>query len=183
MVLIDGPAGSGKSTVANRIAIAMGGEPSPGCGTFEPETDRIAPRPIQILHGDDMLGGWDGLPTLGDVLMGDVLSPLARGDHAVFRMWDWERDARGKEIPIVATDTLIVEGVGVGQDDTRPYANLLVYVEASADVRLERGIERDGDHLRDHWIRWLDVEADHFAEHGTREAADVIVDGNSSLPD
>lgn len=180
-MLIDGPAGSGKSTVANELAVTLGGEPSSGSGTFKPGSEAVKSQMVQILHGDDMLAGWDGLPTLGGVLMGDVLEPLAYGGNAAFNMWDWERGGRGYEIPVVATDILIIEGVGVGQRDARQHANLVLYVDAPMEVRLERGIERDGEGFRGHWIRWMDEEAGHFVDHGTREAADVIIDGLRAL--
>ena len=54
---------------------------------------------------------------------------------------------------------------------------LLVWVDTPSDVRLARGLERDGEPMREHWLRWRVQEDAMFARHRTRERADVVVDG------
>ena len=162
LVLVDGPAGSGKTTLAARLAAALG---------------------CQVLHADDMYEGWGGLPGLWTVLGGQVLEPLARGEAARFRRWDWERNERAEWIEVAAADALVIEGVGVASRRAREFASLVAYVEAPWDVRLARGIARDGEAMRAEWIRWEEAEAPHLAGEGTREAADVVVDGTRPIPD
>jgi uridine kinase len=167
LVLVDGPAGSGKTTLAARLGEALG-----------------AP----VLHGDDMYEGWTGLGTLWAVLGEQVLEPLARGGSAAFRAWDWERSERGRVIEVAegdgtGADALVVEGVGVAQRRARPYASLVVYVEAPWEARLARGIERDGEAMRADWERWQAEEANFLEAEGTRAAADVLIDGTVPVPD
>jgi cytidylate kinase len=50
-----------------------------------------------------------------------------------------------------------------------------VWVEAPYDVRLARGIERDGESHRDLWLAWIAEEAAFFAADGTRERADLVL--------
>lgn len=183
VALIDGPAGSGKTTLANRVAVALGGEPSGGAGTFSHAKPASVGDAVQILHGDDMYEGWGGLDTLDAVLLGQVLRPLAAGNPAGFRMWDWGVGARTHLIPVVPVEYLLIEGVGVGQREARAFANLVVYVDAPATVRLRRGLDRDGEHMRDEWERWQRLEEKHLRAHGTRDAADAVVDGTSEIPD
>jgi hypothetical protein len=71
----------------------------------------------------------------------------------------------------------VVEGVGCGARACAPYLSLLVWVEAPRDVRFARGIARDGEAYRPHWERWARQEQALFAAEGTRERADVIIDG------
>jgi dephospho-CoA kinase len=52
----------------------------------------------------------------------------------------------------------------------------LVWVEAPEDLRLARGLARDGDEYREHWRRWMDDEARLFTEEETRARADLVFD-------
>jgi hypothetical protein len=47
---------------------------------------------------------------------------------------------------------------------------------------MRRGLERDGDAFAPHWEAWAAAEAAHFAEHRTRDRADVVVDGTGGRP-
>ena len=162
LVVVDGPAGSGKTTFAERLAAAVGG--------------------TRVLHMDDFYEGWSGALT-GDVwrrLDQQVLRPLAAGGDGSYRRYDWAEGAFAQTPTVVPTAAVVVlEGVGSAARPIDPFASLRVWVEAPEDVRIARGIERDGEHLRREWIRWLDVERAHFATDRTRERADLVVDGSS----
>lgn len=161
IVLIDGPAGSGKTTLANRLAQELN---------------------AQVLHGDDIYEGWSGLETMWPILGPQILEPLSRGENAQFRRWDWVRHERGDTVHVAAADAVVIEGVGVAQRRAREYASLVVFVEAPWELRLARGIERDGEDMRSHWVEWQRMEQAFLAAEGTREAADVIIDGTQPVP-
>jgi len=166
VVLIDGPAGAGKTTLASRLRAAVATNP-----------------PAQILHADDMYEGWEGLPTLDAVLVDQVLVPLSRSLPASWRRWDWQAGKRTDVIAVAACNYLIVEGVGVAQRRARPFASVVVYVDAPVAERLRRGVARDGARLRSEWVRWQEGEATFLVQEGTRGAADVILDGTRVVPD
>lgn len=153
LLCIDGPAGSGKSTLAAAVAAGTG-----------------AP----VLAVDDLLDGWSGLPRVHHHVSA-VLEALAQGEMARWRSWDWAHDRRGTEHTLLPCPLLVVEGVGAGQ---RPWASLttvLAWVEAPPDERLRRALARDGDGLREHWLRWRRAEERLFAENSTRARADLVV--------
>ena len=181
LALVDGPAGSGKTTFANLLAVAAGGQPSRGPSTFDPTAPLPDDAPVQIVHGDDMYEGWGGLRTLDAVLVDQILEPLAAGEHGGFRMWDWHRDQRTHYVPVPTREVLVVEGVGVASPRARALSTLTVWIEAPPAERLRRGIERDGEGMRAEWETWQDTEAQVHRVHATRAAADVRLDGTASF--
>ncbi len=159
LVLVDGPAGSGKTTAAARLADALG-----------------AP----VVHMDDLYAGWSGLG--GDVwdrLRRQVLEPLAAGRPGRYQRYDWDdgRFAEWHDVPL--PETLVVEGVGSAARAVDPWATLRVWVEVGPELALERGIARDGEPMRDEWLRWSALERVHFLTDGTAGRADVLVDGSA----
>ncbi len=73
IIAIDGPAGAGKTTLANRVA-----------GNF-PEN------PVAIIHMDDLYAGWDDAltPTLTRTLEQNIARPASQGKAIEYRKFDW----------------------------------------------------------------------------------------------
>ncbi|HNV14167.1 MAG TPA: (d)CMP kinase [Dermatophilaceae bacterium] len=155
VVAIDGPSGSGKTTLAAALAQALD-----------------AP----TVHMDDLFPGWDGLAAAPALLTTQVLEPLARGERAAYRRWDWIASAWGDVVPVPATDVLVVEGCGASVGPAARYAAVRIWVEAELDVRMARGIARDGEMYRPHWQRWADQEVTVFGSDHTRTRADIVLD-------
>ena len=155
VVAVDGPAGSGKTTLAGLLAPLLG---------------------ARTIHMDDLYEGWSGLATAGDRLREQVLAPLAAGRAGAYQRYDWEAGefAEWHEVPVA--DHLVVEGVGCLRASSRPYFSLVVWVEADDDVRLARGLARDGAGAEQHWLDWMVEERVLFTRARTRELADLRVD-------
>ena len=160
VVLIDGPAGSGKTTIGDRLGAKFG---------------------AQVLHADDMYEGWDGLSVLWETLGTRILEPLSRGENAGFERWDWVASARAerKDVPVAAV--LVVEGVGVAQRAARAYASLVIYVDAPWETRRSRGVDRDGESMRAEWELWQAAEQPFLEREGTLASADVVIDGTQHV--
>lgn len=157
LVCVDGPAGSGKTTLATEVAQLSG-----------------AP----VLHMDDMFEGWAGLPYVTDQLE-TLLVPLSSGRSGSYRRWDWPGDDWAETVLVPPVPLLVLEGVGSGSVQTAPLITVLAWVEVPYDLRMARGLERGGVGVAEHWRQWALDEQDLFARDGTRERADVVLDGRT----
>ena len=79
------------------------------------------------------------------------------------------------EVAAGARRLLVVEGVGSGSRAWAPWITALVWVEAAPEIRLARGLARDGEEVREHWLAWTEDEQRLFAREETRERADLVV--------
>lgn len=162
LLVIDGPAGSGKTTYAAALGAALGGAP--------------------VIHMDDLYEGWDGLGhAVFARIEAQILAPLRARRAARYQRYDWLRGAFAEWIDVPPPGVLLLEGVGAAAAPIDPSAVLRVWVEAPRELRFARGVERDGEALRDRWRRWAEQEAAHFAADGTRARAEVIIDGTRTL--
>ena len=157
LMAIDGPAGSGKTTLAAAVArrlVAAG--------------DAVA-----TVHLDDLYEGWTGLEGVWDRLERDVLGPLSRGEAGRYQRYDWASGDRVQWRIVPVPDVLVVEGCGAAARAVDGRAAVRIWVEAPETVRLERGLARDGQAMRDQWLAWMADESAHFTRERTRERADV----------
>lgn len=155
LVCIDGPAGSGKTTLATEVSALTG---------------------ATVVRMDDLYPGWDGLFAVEPHVLG-ILTPLSADRTGCYRRFDWAA-AEYQEVHQVAPAAfLVLEGVGSGNRAWRDLASTLVWVETDAATRLARGLARDGEEVRPRWERWMADEARLFAEQDTRAQADLLVVG------
>lgn len=166
LVCVDGPAGSGKSTLAGALAARL-------------DADGVR---AAVVHMDDLYEGWAGLAGVWDRVEEQVLRPLADGRSARYQRYDWLGDRFAEWVTLPVPDVLLLEGCGSAPRAVDGRAVLRVFVEAPAGVRLDRGLARDGEAQRGHWLAWMATEAAEFDREATRERADVVVDGTAGLP-
>lgn len=158
LLCVDGPAGSGKTTLAAAVAERVEG--------------------AVVVHMDDLFQGWGGLPW-ADQQHQRLLRPLAEGRAGHWTRWDWHADRWAETHRVEPVPLLVLEGVGAGASSHADLQTLLVWVEAPRELRRERGLARDGDAFAPHWERWAADEERLFAHELTRERADLLVDGSS----
>lgn len=154
LVCVDGPSGSGKTTLADALGL-------------------LAPDAV-VLRTDEMLEGWSGLSGLRSSVHG-LLEPLSRGEAGSWRRWDWHAGAWAETRMVEPCDLLVLEGVGSWSTYVARWVTTLVWLEASRDVRMRRGIERDGDDFAPYWEQWARDEDAVFARDRTRDRADVVL--------
>lgn len=160
LVCIDGPAGAGKTTLAEAVVATAGAH-----GT------------VGLVHMDDVYEGWNGLDDAVGRVARDIVGPLRHGRPGGYRRYDWHAGRLAEHRTVGPVDLLVLEGVGSGGVEIADAVTTLVWVGAPRNLRLRRGLARDGEALRAQWLDWLAEEQAHFARARTRDRAEVLVDG------
>lgn len=157
LICIDGPAGSGKTTLATALA----------------ETTQ-AP----VVHMDDLYAGWGGLAD-GIAQLETILLPLVEGAPGSYRRYDWHAREFAETVLVPPSPLLVIEGVGSGAAAYDGFRTALAWVDAPEEDRRRRGIDRDGETFAPHWEAWAAAETEHFARDLTAARADIIVTTSS----
>jgi uridine kinase len=162
IVGVDGPAGSGKSTLTRRLA------------------ERTAASVVEIddfVSWSDFAGWW---PRFDD----QVLQPLLRGEDAHYQIRDFENDPCGRSLgrwkTLPWTPFVIFDGVTSTRQAVADLLAHRIWVEAPYETRLARSLVRDGAQARHLWLAWMQEERAFFLKDATRERADLLVDGDAS---
>jgi hypothetical protein len=159
IVGIDGPSGAGKSTLALELASLL---------------DAPVIQIDDFVSWNDFAGWWPRFER-------QVLDPLLRGEPARYQQRDWEGDEFGSSVREWATvawsPIVLVEGVTCARRESVGKLAYTVWVDAPAEERLRRGIERDGEDHHGLWPGWMDEESRFFAADHTRSRANLVVSG------
>jgi uridine kinase len=150
---IGGRGGAGKSTLAGMVAGA------------------------QVVSTDEF---WDGEGFDLTRLRAEVFEPLLAGAEARYAAWDWAARRPAGERIVSPAGIVVVEGVCALHRMFRDAYDVRVWVEAPYEVRLARGLARDGEDARATWVeRWMPMEDRYVARDDPLSCADVVVDGTS----
>lgn len=161
VVAFDGVGGAGKSTLARRVAVTLGGVP--------------------VVHTDDF-ASWDNPLDWWPRLIEQVLAPLSEGKPACYQRYDWDVQqlAEWHEVPI--GQYLIIEGVSSSRREFRPYLAAAIWVATPREECLRRGLQRDGQEALDQWLQWQAEEDRYVARDRPDKQADLVVSGANGEP-
>ncbi len=151
VVLIDGGAGSGKTTLARLIA-----DHWPTSGV------------VQVVGLDELYPGWGGLAAGAR-----AVPDLIRGTG--FRTWDWRSSAPGDWRRLNPAQPLVVEGCGAITAASKALAGLAIWLEMDEATRRHRALARDGAEFAAHWDEWAAQEAVHWLSDKPRGLADLTI--------
>lgn len=157
VIAIDGLGGAGKSTLAAQLAEELGN--------------------IAVVPTDDF-ASWDNPFDWWPRLIEQVLRPLAAGDAARYQRYDWDARRLSEWIELPHRPRMVIlEGVTASRSEFDAYLAFRIWVEAPRELRLKRGLERDGEAMRDRWISWMCAEDEYVARQDPAARADVVVSG------
>ena len=121
LILIDGKSGSGKTSIAVKIAEIL---------------------QANIVATDDIC--WCADPVHWDAEMLDgIIKPWLDGKNIAYKPSGWTRENRGGFIEVSSCKALIIEGSGACRKTLRGFASFSIWIDAEPDIARTRVIERD----------------------------------------
>lgn len=160
VVTIDGPAGSGKTTLGSALAEELGD--------------------CQLVHMDDLYEGWqqDLVNVLPERINSWILVPLSNGLPGQYLKYNWYSGKYDEIVAVPVTRYLILEGVGSGNTKLNSQTSFNIWVEANSANLLDRLVQRDGKEMLPRLTLWQRHEAEYFDLVPVRTSADVLIKGD-----
>jgi uridine kinase len=160
LIAVDGPAGSGKTTFANSLASHL------------PQS--------QVVHLDEIYNGWEDALTdsLAANLKSWIVDPFKNETQIKYPVFNWHSYRYQDEKTIASKTSVILEGVGAGNDQVLRDLDFLIWVEADLSIGFERVRKRDGEAVAQQLIAWREKELEWFSQHQTKAKSQLMVDGN-----
>lgn len=156
LIGIDGYGGSGKSTFARKIQNTL------------PDT--------QIVHMDDF---YDGNHIIWQRVGKEILEPLSRNENVKYQIYEWHKKKLDEWREVKVGGIVVVEGILSLKTEIADFYDYKIWISCPREIRLERGIKRDGEKWRDIWVnQWMPRE-DHYVLHEFPDKrADLILYGS-----
>lgn len=152
VVLVDGPAASGKTTLADELATLLR---------------------AQLVNLDSFYPGWSGLE-VGSAMVAD--SVLA-AENPGWRRWDWKAGKAAEWHRVNPRKPLVIEGSGALSAANRALATYGVWIHLELAERRRRKRLRDGNLNMEHWDHWAMQERAFYLRERPDRLADVVLDG------
>ncbi len=174
IVAIDGGGGAGKTTFATFLRKVIPDSFVVKIDDFyRPPQLRIPLQSVEVINPNM---DWDRLRML-------VLEAV-RGDRDIsYQLYDFKAGTLSGDTIHVPKDasTIIVEGVWSYQEAFIDFYDYLIWLEAPADIRLERGVKRDGEDLRQVWIdEWIPIDEYYQKSYQPKLKANCVIDSIES---
>ncbi len=171
LIGIDGCGGSGKSTLAQNLHKVL---PSvtlvEGDDFYRPTA--VRPARNQAIENPGSAYDWKRLYT-------QVIEPLNHSQSARYQKYDWRQDQLTEWHTVPATGTAIIEGVYTTRPELSEFYDIRIWVTCPRNIRLTRGLARDGEQHRDLWENeWMAAEDRYIALHNPQKQAHFLILGH-----
>lgn len=168
---IDGRGGSGKTSLAGALA-ALSAEVS-----FVSLNDFYIPVERQVTSPPDRRTSIDD--TDHSRLFAQLIDPLRRGLPGHYQRWDMRSEALAEWHDLAPGGVVILEGVGATCHILRPYLDAALWLACPKTTRVQRGLLRDGETMRNTWeTQWLPAGDRYESLHQPLECADLVIDSS-----
>lgn len=165
VVAIDGRCASGKSTLAEKLAVMT------GAGVVHMD-DFFLPQELRTEERLNEPGGNVHYERFRE----EVLPALKRGESFTYRCFDCGRMELGEEREVCESRILIVEGAYSCHPKLGDYMALRVFSDVDNGEQLRRIEARDGLEMLENFVtRWIPMEESYFTTYRIKEQADIVI--------
>lgn len=165
LLCIDGPCGSGKTTVAGLLCHVLDAAVIPMDDFFLPHEKKTAERLAQPGGNAD----WERL-------LDECVSPWLRHEPVKYRPYDCHADAYGQPITVADKAVTIFEGSYSLLPVLAQHADVRVFVQVSPEEQERRIRARNGDALLQVFRqRWIPLEQAYFAAYQLPDEGCVVL--------
>ena len=160
IIVIDGPAGSGKTTLAKSLSGLLENCP--------------------IIHMDEIYEGWENAlsPKTYQDLVEWIINPLLENNSIEYIKYDWNLGQRIEKVVINNSKIIIIEGVGSSSFEISKHASLKLWIEVNKETGINRVLTRDGLQIQEQMKTWQSQESKFFIENNSKENSDIWIDGD-----
>ena len=159
IITIDGPAGAGKTTLANHIAHSFNSKIS-----------------TLVIHMDDLYNGWNdpfGDPFINALIT--ITEAHAKKIACVIPQFDWSMGRYGPAKTFQPAQLLILEGVGSSTSQIRDVVSASIWIDIKPEIGLQRVLTRDGTSIATEMQQWLKTQETFFTAEKSAELADFAL--------
>lgn len=167
LILIDGAAGSGKTSLAVKFVQLLN---------------------ANLVHTDDVSWCADPVRWDGEMLSG-VITPWLHGEQVAYKPSGWKKENRPGSIEVDPNRALVIEGMGACRKSLRDAAAYSIWVDTEPETARTRVVQRDlanGENggsvesITEFADWWDSLLVPLFLEEEPWKYVDVIVSGSES---
>lgn len=159
IIAIDGPAGAGKTTLADHLSAALSVRYKVG-----------------IIHMDDLYNGWvDAFDHHISDALTSIVASHRKGEKASIARYNWGKGIYAPAEDFPRSDLLILEGVGSMQSVIRESLTASIWLDIDRNDGLARVLQRDGEQNSEEMSQWLLLQEDYFIREGCENSADFVL--------
>lgn len=163
LIAIEGFGGSGKSTMAKQLKIALQDAYIVGIDDFIVKAKLAEP-------------SWDRGVFDHERLEKQVLIPATTGDDVMYQKLIWTSDSLSEPVTAPRVRYLIVEGISSYHPSIAKYYDFKIWIDTPIKLAKERGHARDGGNENaQHWDLWAENDLKYQQKYRPEQIADFII--------